>query len=129
MSEITVTTTVNGKPASGLTSAFNKTMNGGNVTDLEKNEALTRKLEKLKDKLEKDYVKEIEALSNDELENKVLGYAKEVERIEDERRGHKGLQAAKSQVSTLNKGFNDTKKFAQKRMQFILATMQSRGVK
>src|SRR5580698_817637 len=104
-----VTATVNGKLNERLTKTINQVFKGTAVTDLEKNEALTRKLEKLKDKLEVDYVKEIEAMSNDALEEKVLAYAKEVERIEDEKKSHKELNAAKSRVSVLNKGFNDTK--------------------
>src|SRR5579859_4893639 len=122
MSELMVTATLNGKPAPGLTRSINQAMNGGQVTDLEQNEALTRKLESLKDKLtdkgQVDFVKEMDKLSNGELEDRILGFAKEMERIEDERANHKELQAAKRSASVLNKGFTDTKKFAQLKMQF-----------
>lgn len=122
MSDIQVT--VNGKTSALLT----KLMNGGKgMTDLERNEALTRKIEKLKDKLEVDFIKDTEKLSNEELERKVLAYAEELERNEDERANHKELQAAKEAKSTLEKGFNGVKKHATLRMQFVLATLKSRG--
>ena len=124
-----VEVTVNGKKSETLT----KFMNGANMTDLEQNEAVARKLESLKDKLtdkgQVDFVKEVDKLSNGDLEDRVLGFAKEMERIEDERANHKELQAAKANAKVLNKGFTDTKKFAQMKMQFVLTTLKSRGVK
>jgi hypothetical protein len=121
--------TLNGKKSETLT----RIMNGGVVTELEQNEATTRKLDSLKEKLtdkgQADFVKEMDKLSNGDLEDKVLGFAKEMERIEDERANHKELQAAKANAKVLNKGFTDTKKFAQLKMQFVLTTLKSRGVK
>lgn len=124
-----VTATVNGEHSQALTALLTKSLKGDRVTDLEKNEALTRKLDKLKDKLEADYIKEIDKMSNEELKKKVLGYAQEVERIDDEKTNDKTLNAAKSTKSTLEKGYRDTKKATTTRMQFVLAIMQSRGVK
>ena len=122
-----VVVTVNGKKSETLS----RLMNGGLVTDLEKNEALTRKLEKLRDKFtdkgELDYVKEVDKMSNDDLKKKVLGYAQELERIEDEKANHKELQTARSIVSRVNKSFSDLKKMTQMRMQFVISTLQSRG--
>jgi hypothetical protein len=121
--------TLNGKKSETLT----RIMNGGVVTELEQNEATTRKLDSLKEKLtdkgQADFVKEMDKLSNGDLEDNVLGFAKEMERIEDERANHKELQAAKANAKVLNKGFTDTKKFAQLKMQFVLTTLKSRGVK
>ena len=85
--------------------------------------------DKLTDKGQVDFVKEVDKLSNGDLEDRVLGFAKEMERIEDERANHKELQAAKANAKVLNKGFTDTKKFAQMKMQFVLTTLKSRGVK
>jgi hypothetical protein len=90
--------------------------------------ALERKLEKLMDKLEEDFVDEVRKLKPEQLKEKAIGYAKELERIEDEKKAHAEYQAAKSALSDLNKGFNETKKYAKLRMQFVLAVMQEKGL-
>lgn len=124
-----VEVTVNGKKSELLT----KMMNGGAMTDLEKNEAVTRKLEKLKDKLvdggEVDYVKEIDKMSNDELKKKLLGFIQEMERIDDEKANCQELVSAQAKARTLSKGFSDAKKPVRTKLQFVFTTLQSRGVK
>ncbi len=91
--------------------------------------ALERKLSKLEDKLEEDFVKDVRKLTPEQLKEKALSYAKEMERVDDEKKAHKKYNEAKSAIADLNKGFNETKKFAKLRMQFVLAVMQEKDVK
>lgn len=91
--------------------------------------ALERKISKLEDKLEEDFIREVRKLSPEQLKEKALSYAKEMERVDDEKKAHKEYNAAKNVIADLNKGFNETKKFAKTRMQFVLAIMQEKDVK
>lgn len=90
--------------------------------------ALEVKLEKLEDKLEPDFVKEVRKLSKEALEDKVFEYAQNLEKLEDEKKAHQEYQAAKSVIKDLNKGFNETAKFSKLRMKFVLAVMAEKGM-
>lgn len=93
---------------------------------------LERKLEKLESKIEKsdpDFFKDVRKLSAEELKQKALGYAQEMERNDAEQLAHKKLNEAKDVVKTLNRGFADVRKMAKLKMQATLAVMQEKDVK
>lgn len=86
------------------------------------------RLGKLAKKLDETFLSDVKTMSEAALRESALNYAKQIERVEEERESDTKLQALSEQKKDLEKGYGEAKKHARLRMQYILATMKLNGV-
>jgi hypothetical protein len=82
---------------------------------------------KLEKKLDETFVSDVKAMSPAALKESALKYAKEIERVEEEKDSDEKLQALRESAKDLGKGYSEAKKYARLRMQYVLATMKLNG--
>jgi hypothetical protein len=82
---------------------------------------------KLEKKLDETFVSDVKAMSPAALKESALKYAKEIERVEEEKDSDEKLQSLRDSVKDLGKAYSDAKKHARLRMQYVLATMKLNG--
>ena len=87
--------------------------------------------DKLMKKVEKDYpefVSAVETLSGEDLERRILDYAKEQERIDEELDSNEVIKSIKENLKEIRAPFIDCKKAVKNKMRYLMALHEDRGV-
>lgn len=86
--------------------------------------------EKLMAKVQKEYGEFSDAvahLSGEDLERRILDYAKEQERIDEELDSNEVIKAAKDNLKEIKAPFTDAKKAVKMKMRYLMALLEDRG--
>lgn len=86
--------------------------------------------DKMMKKVEKDYpefVEIINTLSGTDLEKRILEYAKEQERIDEELDSNEIIKAIKDNLKETRSPFVDAKKAVKLKMKYLMALLDDRG--
>lgn len=74
-----------------------------------------------------DFVPTVAGLSIDELEKRLVGYAKHAEDVEDAKENDKGLEEAKAQVAEFGAPYRDAKKEIRLKSRYIMNLIKEKG--
>lgn len=86
--------------------------------------------DKVLKKVEKDYpefVEVINTLSGTDLEKRILDYAREQERIDEELDNNEVIKAIKENLKETRSPFVDAKKAVKLKMRYLMAMLEDRG--
>lgn len=89
---------------------------------------MEEKLQYLQKKLDETFVGEVRGSAPERLKELIVNFSQSIENVKNEKVNDNKLRVLKEQVSDLNGGYKDAQKAIELKLQYVLLTLQERGV-
>lgn len=85
------------------------------------------RISKLVDKLDEEFVVEVNSMANDKVKDLIVNLNKEVEDLQDQKKNDPKIKALSEDLKDLRGGYNDVLKPKKTKIQYLLLLLEERG--